>query len=319
MPIVESKYTAPLIFRNKHLATILPSVFRKINANYTRERINTSDGDFIDIDWQKGKNDKLAILTHGLEGHSERHYITATANYLSLRGWDVAAWNCRSCSGEMNLKPRLYSHIDAPDLGEVIDHVLMSGKYKKISLVGFSMGGAITLNYLTKYQELHPKELRSAVVISAPIDVQASSQALEKAENKFYRKRFLKKMVDRAIRKSSQFPDLIDTTNADKIFTFKEYDERFTAKLNHCYSPEEFYQKAATKSVLDKVAIDTLLLIAKDDPFMSENCYPYKEAQSNPRLYLEVPANGGHVGFSRLPMRNSYMEERVYEFLSEKI
>ena len=132
MAIIKSKYKAPLLYRNVHVATVLPSMFREVRIDYVRERINLADSDFLDLDWVNKGNDKLIIITHGLEGNSNRHYATGTAKLFSEQGWDVVAWNCRSCSGEMNLLPRLYSHVDAPDLAEVIDHVLRTNRYRYI-------------------------------------------------------------------------------------------------------------------------------------------------------------------------------------------
>lgn len=316
MAIIKSKYKAPLLFRNAHVATVLPSLFRKVDIDYQRERIDMPDGDFLDIDWVKDHNSRLVIISHGLEGNTNRHYVAGMANQFSSEGWDVAAWNCRSCSGEMNTLPRLYSHIDAPDLAVVVDYCLKNGPYKEIALVGFSMGGAIVMNYLTKMQEHHPNNLKSAVVISAPVNVGASADELEKSKNTFYRNRFIRKMVKRIKLKAGQFPGLIKLDGVDDIRTFAEYDIKYTAPLNKCESPYEFYQKASTINYLDSIKTPTLLLIAEDDPFMPESCYPYDAAKDHKYFHLEVPKKGGHVGFTANSLQNSWMEERAFEFIN---
>ncbi len=137
MAILKSKYKAPFLFRNAHVATVLPSMYREVSINYARERINLADGDFLDLDWVNRGNDKIVIISHGLEGNSYRHYVAGTAKLFSEHGWDAVGWNCRSCSGEMNLLPRLYSHVDAPDLAEVIEHVLAIKRYQKNCLSWF--------------------------------------------------------------------------------------------------------------------------------------------------------------------------------------
>ena len=315
MAIIESKYKAPFLYRNAHIATVLPSMFREISVDYSRERITLADGDFLDLDWLSKDHDKVVIISHGLEGNSNRHYVAGTAKLFSEHGWDAIGWNCRSCSEEMNLLPRLYSHLDAPDLSEVIAHVLATKKYRQIALVGFSMGGAITLNYLTKLKASHPAELIGAVAISAPVDVGASAIELEKSKNQFYLKRFLKKMINRIKRKAEQFPDVIDITGVDEINTFTEYDIRYTAPLNNCKDPEEFYTMASSKSKLHVIDIPTLLLIAEDDPFMPASCYPYDEARDHKNFNLEVPKRGGHVGFTKNSLKYSWMEGRALEFI----
>jgi uncharacterized protein len=315
MAIIKSKYKAPFLFRNADVATILPSIFRRVEIGYTRERINTKDGDFLDLDWVTKENDKIVIISHGLEGNSHRHYVTGTAKMFSESGWDAVAWNCRSCSGEMNLLPRLYSHIDAPDLEEVIDHILATKRYRKIALVGYSMGGAITLNYLTKMKASHPPELLGAVAISAPVDVGGSSVQLEKNRNLFYKKRFLKKFMLRIKKKSEDLSFLLDTKDVEKITTFAEYDARFTAPMNGCASPAEFYKKASTYYALPEIEKPTLLLIAENDPFMPASCYPYAAARGHEFFHLEVPKRGGHVGFTIRSLQYSWMESRALEFI----
>ena len=125
MPIVQqSSYVPPWWLKNAHLSTILPSVFRKVEGvNYERERISTADKDFIDLDWLKNSNERLVVLLHGLEGNSDRGYMKGMAKYFHEHKWDVVAYNCRGCSGEVNLKPRLYNHGDTDDVSCVIDHI----------------------------------------------------------------------------------------------------------------------------------------------------------------------------------------------------
>ena len=215
----------------------------------------------------------------------------------------------------MNLLPRLYSHVDAPDLAEVIDHVLATKRYKKIALVGFSMGGAIILNYLTKMKDSHPEALVAAVAISSPVDVGASADELEKSKNRFYLQRFLKKMIKRIKQKAAQFPEIIDISGVDSITTFTEYDIRYTAPLNECNSPAEFYQRASTYDKLHEINIPTLLIIAENDPFMPPSCYPYSAAHDHAFFNLEVPKSGGHVGFTIKSLKYSWMEARSLEFI----
>jgi predicted alpha/beta-fold hydrolase len=245
-------------------------MYRKIEVSYERERLELADGDFIDIDWLGKGRDRVIVLSHGLEGNSQRHYITAVADYFYKQGWGVAAWNCRSCSGEMNRLPRLYSHIDAPDLADVVDSVVAGG-CKQLALAGVSMGGAITLNYMAKYQDRHPKHLIGAVAISPPIDVLEGARYLDLKRNKFYRNRFITKMLIRAKSKAAQFPGLLDLDGVEEISSFAEYDSRYTATLTGCASLEEFYERANSIGKLHHIDKPTLVLIAADDPFMSKS------------------------------------------------
>jgi len=184
----------------------------------------------------------------------------------------------------MNRQLRLYSHADAPDLAVAVEHVLQRG-YKRIALVGFSMGGAIVLNYLSKLTARVPAAVVAAAAVSAPVDVGASARALA---------RFLKKMIARVKRKAAQFPGMLDITDIDKITTFDEYDRRFTAPLQGYRNPAEFYKDASSMHHLSNIQVPTLLLVARNDPFMPATC----------------------VGFTSTGLAYSWAEGRVYRFIN---
>ncbi len=319
MPIINSTYKPPFYLRNGHVSTILPSIFRKVEGvEYTRERITTPDNDFLDIDWIKNDNAKLVIVFHGLEGNSHRHYVKGVAKHFSANKWDVAAWNARSCSGEMNLQPRLYHHGDVADIATTIDYILATNKYKEIALVGFSMGGAMVLNYISEPSINLPSIITKAVVISPPVEVGDSAIQLEKKSMSFYRNRFLDKLKKKMKLKSMMHPKVINVDGIDSISSFAEFDVRYTAPLHNFDSTEAFYKNASSKHQLANINIPTLLLIAKDDPFMPSSCYPLQEAENHPNLYLELTERGGHVGFPIKNHQRSWMEIRALEFI-EKI
>ncbi len=163
-------------------------------VNYQRQRLELKDGDFIDLDWLlKNNYDRLLIITHGLEGNSERHYVRRTAKYFHDLGWDVLAWNCRSCSGEINRLSKFYHHGDTNDLNEVILEAL-SDKYSKAVLFGYSMGGSLSIKYLGEGRTLDPR-IKGAVTYSVPLNLKDSGDQLNKRANRFYTHRFLKKLI----------------------------------------------------------------------------------------------------------------------------
>lgn len=320
MPVLESAYKAPFYLRNKHLSTVLLSLFRKVEGvDYKRERINTPDDDFLDLDWVETGADRLMIVLHGLEGSSERHYSKGVVKYFVAHGWDGLAWNARGCSGEMNKQPRMYHHADIADLETTIEYALHKKNYKDLVLVGSSMGGAIVLNYLIHTSKPIPKQLRAAVAISAPIDVGGSAKELEKPGNSFYLNRFMSKLKEKMKEKAIKYPELIDVTGLDDIKLFSEFDNRYTAPLHGFKSADDFYSKASSKNFLDRIKIPTLLMIAEDDPFMPESCYPFDQAKTSEHLYIEVPKYGGHVGFPWKGIQSSWMEIRALEFVENFI
>ncbi|MEQ8239911.1 MAG: alpha/beta fold hydrolase, partial [Cyclobacteriaceae bacterium] len=148
LPNYEYNYQRPKVLFNGHIETIYPALFRKVTLPTlpVRERITTVDDDFLDIDWYRNGKNKVVILQHGLEGSSDRPYILGMARAFLLQSFDVCAWNFRGCSGEVN-KAKIFYHSGATyDLENVVNHA--SKEYDQIFLVGFSLGGNLTLKYL---------------------------------------------------------------------------------------------------------------------------------------------------------------------------
>ena len=185
MPILpDPAYKPSLPFRLGHIQTLYPTLFRPTpQTNPVRQRLETADGDFIDIDYhfhrQKKYADKLAVVSHGLEGNSRKKYMLGMAAYLNTRGWDVICLNFRGCSGEMNRLPRLYHSGVTDDLHSVLLHGLASGNYSQAALVGFSMGGNQTLKYLGEAPTLVPEQVKKAVVFSVPVLLAESGKAMD--------------------------------------------------------------------------------------------------------------------------------------------
>jgi uncharacterized protein len=319
VPLVTSSYRPPLFLKNGHLATILPSIFRKVTeVAYERERLELADGDFLDLEWLQGEGKGCIILSHGLEGSADRHYVKGMAKYFHAKGWDVVAWNCRSCSGEMNRLPRFYHHGATEDLGAVVEAVISRGVYEKIVLGGFSMGGSLSLKYLGEHGPAAPSEIKAAVVFSVPCDLGASVEELAKRKNAFYRKRFLKKLERKIHAKSRMFPSVISAEGFETIRFFPEFDNRYTAPLHGFANSDDFYAKASALRYMAEIDRPTLVVNALNDPFLPQACYPLELAESHRQVYLETPRYGGHVGFSKQGIRDSWMEERAWEFVAEK-
>lgn len=316
MPIIPSSYSNPSFYLfNGHLETIVPSLFRKIEGDYERERLELTDGDFLDLDWMRGKSNKLVIISHGLEGSSNRHYSKGVAHYFHQRDWDALAWNCRGCSGEMNRLPKFYHHGATEDIAAVIEHAI-GKKYSEIVLVGFSMGGSMSLKYLGERKDRLAPEIKSAVTFSVPCDLGSSARELDKPTKKFYLNRFLKKLEKKIRAKSLQFSNLISVEGIEKIKTFRDFDNRYTAPLHGFEDADDFYTKASSGQYISSIQIPTLIVNALNDPFLPDACYPFDIARTHAHVYLETPERGGHVGFSLAGKSESWMEVRAFEFIS---
>ena len=317
MPLITvSTYKHPFYLFNGHIETIVPSAFRQVDVKYRRERLELQDGDFLDLDWLKKGSKKLVIISHGLEGSSERHYSMGMAKYFSEREWDAVAWNCRSCSGEMNRLPRFYHHGATEDLKAVIERAKGFG-YSCIALVGISMGGSLSLKYTGENVDNLPSQLKGVVAFSVPCHLGSSARELDKPGKRFYLNRFLKKLEKKIKAKSLLFPGIISSDRFDQIRSFEEFDNRYTAPLHGFRDAADFYERASSLPHLSKIRIPALIVNALNDPFLPKECFPYDIAERSEFVFLETPRRGGHTGFTLAGKMENWMEVRVFEFLNE--
>ena len=311
-----AKYKPPFFLSNAHIQTIIPSVFRKpAPPLYTRERIETPDRDFIDLDWSYIKAYRLAIISHGLEGNSSRAYVTGMVNALNNNGWDAVALNFRGCSGEPNRLLKSYHSGFTDDLALTIKHAKKKQMYNEIALIGFSIGGNMTLVHLGR--DKVDKIVKKAVVISVPCDLKASAESLAKFINKIYMKRFLKMFHGKIREKIAFMPDKLNDNNYSLIKNFKQFDDRYTAPIHGFKNALDYWEQCNSRQFISNIKTKTLIINAKDDPFLSKSCYPVRECEENPNVTLQTPESGGHVGFISFNKENIYWSEtQAIEFLS---
>ena len=321
MPLIHSAYPGPPAYQyNGHLQTVIPGLTRKVlGVTYERERLILTDGDFVDLDWIEAGHNRLVILTHGLEGDSNRQYIRGTAKLFAQHNYDVLAWNCRSCSGEMNKAFRLYNHGEIGDLNEVVHHALRTKQYHEIILIGYSMGGNITLKYLGVHGNQLPDAIKRGVAVSSPTDLGASAVLLDRPSNRFYRNRFMKKLLVKLSLKADRFPGRLDMSKLKQVKRWRDFDEFFSAPVNNYRSADDFYTQASAVNFMTGITVPTLLLNAQNDPLLSPECSPGWLAEKHRYIFLEMPQTGGHVGFQVARDAHTYAERRALAFVQESI
>jgi predicted alpha/beta-fold hydrolase len=300
---------------------LFPRICRRVIAPAVfRERIATPDDDFLDLDWTGRNADRLAIVSHGLEGCSRSVYVLGMMRALTAAGWDCLAWNFRGCSGEMNRQCLLYHSGVSDDLDVVVRHALRAHPADAVALIGFSLGGNVTLKYLGEAPERVPGRVGAAVAISVPCHLNSGARKLAEPGNHIYMRYFLKSLARKARLKAAQFPGRLNLAGLDAMTTFAEFDGQITAPLHGFASAEDYWTRASSRQFLPAIQVPTLLLNARNDPFLTPECFPVTEAVANSHLHLEAPANGGHVGFPNgwLGAR-SWCECRAVAFLGRHL
>lgn len=295
------EYRPPLLLRNQHFSTIYPALFRKVKAiNYQRERIDTPDGDFLDLDWSRKGSSTLLIAVHGLEGDSDSQYIRGLALAANAKGWDAMALNLRNCSGAPNRLYSSYHSGKSDDLNLVIDHIRATSQYENIVLTGFSLGGNISLKFAGEQSEKLKGRVQAVAAISVPTNLEASAHHLRRFSNRLYLLRFLKSLKRKAAEKVERFPDQATFSIDDlrRVRNFTDYDNLYTAPAHGFRDAKDYWTRCSSAQFIPDIAVPTLIINAQDDPFLPEACYPHQQAKSNPNVRLEAPRYGGHVGFA---------------------
>ncbi|WP_242634472.1 YheT family hydrolase [Marinobacter salicampi] len=301
--------------RNGHLQSVWSTLFRSVSlAEPAVEVIATSDNDELRLDWHRQGSDRLAIISHGLEGHSRRPYILGLTRALLADGWDVLAWNFRSCGGIMNRQPRFYHSGSTDDLARVVEYGLGEGNpggvYRTVGLAGFSMGGNLTLLYLGQQGSQIDSRIAGAVTFSVPCDLAGSAGMLARPSRRIYMQRFLRDLHAKMADKARLFPELIDVADFESIRNFRQFDDRYTAPLHGFRDAEDYWAQCSALTRLKDIQVPALMVNARDDPFLSPGCFPDDRPLLGHKVMLETPRWGGHVGFVETAKDGYYWSER---------
>lgn len=316
MPIITPTYKPRFYFKNGFISTVYSGIGRRVSLEQERERLTLSDGDFIDLDWSfsKSKTNACVILLHGLEGNAQRPYLTGAAKLFNANNIDAVCVNFRGCSGEVNSKFRSYHSGETQDLVDVINHLISEKKYEAIYLKGISLGANIILKYLGE-RDIIPLEVKAAVAISAPCDLNGACEELHKVNNIAFSNRFLTHLKSSLKKKIDKFPNSMSMEAFNSIKTLRDFDDIYTSKAHGFLDAADYYKQCSSLQFLHNIKTPTLIINALNDSFLSPECYPVKEAKHNDNIFLEMPEHGGHVGF--IDKNNVYYNERrALEFVN---
>lgn len=320
MPLIQSTYKRPLLLAGKHLETIYPALFRPEAQLVTeKERLELPDGDFLDLDWYRQGSSSLMILSHGLEGSSKSQYARWMAKRLFAEGYDVLVWNYRGCSDTPNRLMRFYHSGDTQDLRTMLSLAVFPKSYQHLALVGFSVGGNITLKYLGEQGNDLDSRLVCAINFSVPTDLAAGAAHLAKWQSAVYMNRFMQSLKRKVREKATRYPTL-DPQPLSGMRTFDLFDELYTAPLHGFPNAREYWRLNSSRYYISGIKLPTLLITAANDPFLTPECYPMAEAKKMPQFNLEIPQHGGHCGFTQFNNTGFYWsEDRCVEFVQQYI
>ncbi len=315
MPIVQSKYSPPAYLFNGHLQTIAPFFgVKRDNTLYTTEKLELPDGDFLELDWVRGGNNKLMIICHGLEGNSRSHYVQQMAHHFCVRGWDILAMHARSCGREMNRLPVLYHGGSTDDVHAVVSEY--ADKYDSLVLVGFSLGANMSLNFAARHNI--PNNLKAIAAFSVPCDLRKSERKIDRFVNRVFAQKFLDKLKNKVRKLEINHPGIFDINKLDLIKSVQGFSENFTAPFFGFHSLDDFYSSGSCLSSLTKISIPTLVVNAQNDPFLSDTSYPTDIASKSEYIFLDIPKRGGHSAFP-ITTSQSWMPDRLEKFLDNEL
>jgi len=318
MPILtESTYSPKLLFKNKHFNTIYSAFFNKTVVTFNRKRLELEDGDFMDLDISSVNSDKAVILIHGLEGSAQSSYILSLTALLNRHHYDVFAMNLRGCSGEPNRLLSSYHSGKTEDLDIIVQYIENQYIYKDINIIGFSLGGNMTLKYMGEIGI--NSRIKSAIGVSVPCDLKGTALKMNLMSNTLYLNNFLKTLKAKSFRKLQKFPNsFLTQKNIEAIKNFKDFDDTYTAPAHGFKNAEDYWLKSSCKQFIPNIKTPTLVLTALDDPFLTETCYPYKEAKNHEHFFLEATTYGGHVGYISSFTSKQWSENRILSFLEHQ-
>ena len=309
-----------------HLRTLWGKFMRpRLPLATRRERWSTEDDDFLDLhrlDAPPGAP-RLLIL-HGLEGTVRSHYAVGLLHEAQRRGWAADLLIFRSCGDEPNRALRFYHSGETSDLDAVVQRLIGEDPSRPLLVVGVSLGGNVLLKWLGEQGARLPQQLRGAAAVSVPFDLGRGSRHLDRGFSRFYQAHFLRSLRRKAIGKSARFPSEIRPETVLRARTLYDFDDLITAPVHGFLDADDYYTRSSSLHYLAHIRAPTLLLSARDDPFLPAVVLDEVRhiARSNPSLHLEFVERGGHVGFisGTLPWRPFYYAEwRATEFLAGRI
>jgi len=315
------RFTPAAWLPHAHLQTVYGSLFAKApHVAFRRERWETPDGDFVDVDFAGGHEEAPWVhLFHGLEGSAQSPNIRALVSEILAKGWRASVLHFRGCSGEPNRLPRAYHSGDSHEIDWVLRRLRERLPGTRFYAAGVSLGGNALAKWLGEQADAAKDVVDAAAVMCAPLDLTAAGDALERGFAMAYTKHFLGTLKKTALAKLERFPGIFDGEKVRASRTLRDFDNVVTAPLHGFRDTDDYWTRASSKPWLASIRVPTLILNARDDPFLPESALPSRDEVSA-AVTLEFPDRGGHVGFvsGPFPGRIDWLPRRVVHFFEHR-
>ncbi len=256
-------------------------------------------------------------MIHGLEGCTESHYMRGLAYKVWEKGWNSIRINQRNCGGSEHLTPTLYHNGLSQDYQQIIREITEQDRCRDIWVIGYSMGGNLSLKLAGEIQSTLPS-LRGVAVVSPNIQPALCVRALQRPANWIYHQYFLRSLKTKLKRKDKLYPGKWDLKKLPEIHTMWEFDNVYTAPDGGFHNAEDYYEKTAAEKVLDAIHIPTLIITAQDDPFIPFTIFDHPFLKANRFIQLLTPRYGGHCGFfqrTQLHEDPFWAENRILDWI----
>jgi predicted alpha/beta-fold hydrolase len=328
--VKDERYRPAWWVPGRHLQTIWGKFVPRTGGGVTHvERWDTPDDDFLDIyrldpPVSAPRTRPRLVLLHGLEGSPRSHYVRSFLAEATRREWAADVIVFRSCGSELNRAKRFYHSGETTDVDFVVRSLAENEPDRPIVLAGVSLGGNVLLKWLGERSGDLPPLVVAAAAISVPFDLERGARYIDQGFARVYQARFLKTLRRKARAKLERYPGIVDPVAVERARSLYEFDDCVTAPIHGFRDAHDYYTQSSAIRWLDAIRTPTLLLSARDDPFIPPEVLGdvVRIADGNPFLTAEFVERGGHAGFvsGRFPWKPIYFAEwRSMEFLASQV
>jgi predicted alpha/beta-fold hydrolase len=316
------KFEPHALLKSGHAMTIASAfVRRRFDLPPAEERLFQVDPESQILGrchWQRGKRRDAPVIAivHGLEGSSESNYVYGIAEKAFRRGFHAVRLNQRNCGGTEALTPTLYNSGMSADYKAVLEELSNTDGFEQVFFAGYSMGGNLVTKMSGEFADAAPKALRGVCVVCPAMDLGACADALERRDNFFYQRHFVKGLMARYARKAELFPSRYQKNGFGAVRSVREFDDKITAPHFGYRDAQDYYDAVGAKKVVAQVRVPMLMITARNDPFVPYELFQRANPAQNPAIRFLTPEHGGHCGFisNRAGVERFWAEQRIVQF-----